>query len=481
MKRIFITAALMAGSFFLQAQNVGIGTNTPRSPLSFPPTLGQKIALWDDGNAGGANYGIGVQGGLLQVYAYTSLDNIGFGYGSSGSFTETMRILGNGNIGIGTALPAAYGHGGTNRILQVHNLGTASNSQSHLILSTNASSTSYGSIGGITMVAPNTTFSEKRMAYIGSTFSATGGDLRFYTNNSNVLSQQMTILSNGKVGIGSTNPLQPLVVAGTASDIATFDGGNQMYITLSENGAAKGYIGSFLQPNTADDIDFGTHTNNTTGSLHLTTLGTARLTVSSAGNIGIGNTNPARPLSFPAALGEKIVLYPGAVGEVGLGVYGGELRLHCDIPGGKVSFGTQDNAGNFTEAAKAQINGAYAFSIFGSLWANGTTYASDERFKQNITSITAPLQKLLQINGVEYEMKTTAFEKNHFQPGRQIGLLAQNVEKIIPEAVNELDGYKGVDYARLVPLLIESVKEQQQQIETLKKELAQLKSSPSKK
>ncbi|MBL0184043.1 MAG: hypothetical protein IPP96_17875 [Chitinophagaceae bacterium] len=56
-------------------------------------------------------------------------------------------------------------------------------------------------------------------------------------------------------------------------------------------------------------------------------------------------------------------------------------------------------------------------------------------------------------------MKVDEFSKNYFMPGRQIGLLAQNVEKIIPGAVNEKDGFKGVDYARLVPLLIESIKE----------------------
>lgn len=74
-----------------------------------------------------------------------------------------------------------------------------------------------------------------------------------------------------------------------------------------------------------------------------------------------------------------------------------------------------------------------------------------------------PLQKLMQIKGVEYEMKTTGFDTYHFNPGRQMGLLAQNVETIVPEAVNEKDGYKGVDYARLVPLLIEAIKEQQLQ------------------
>ena len=60
---------------------------------------------------------------------------------------------------------------------------------------------------------------------------------------------------------------------------------------------------------------------------------------------------------------------------------------------------------------------------------------------------------------------------NHFQTGRQIGLLAQDVEKIIPEAVKEMNSYKGVDYARLVPLLIESIKEQQQQINELKQQV----------
>ncbi len=66
-------------------------------------------------------------------------------------------------------------------------------------------------------------------------------------------------------------------------------------------------------------------------------------------------------------------------------------------------------------------------------------------------------------------MRTDVFHKNNFQQGRQMGLLAQNVEKIIPDAVSEMDGYKGVDYARLVPLLVESIKAQQQQIDELKK------------
>src|SRR5205085_9700358 len=103
-----------------------------------------------------------------------------------------------------------------------------------------------------------------------------------------------------------------------------------------------------------------------------------------------------------------------------------------------------------------------------------TTYTSDERFKKNITPITSPLQKLLQLKGVEYEMDAAAFPKNNFPPGRQIGFLAQNVEKVIPEAVNEKDGYKGVDYARLVQLLVESIKAQQLQIEKQQQQINEL-------
>jgi hypothetical protein len=85
------------------AGKVGIGT-TPGFPLSFPNTLGDKISLWGQS---GNHYGFGIQGGLLQIHTANAADSVAFGHGSSGSFTETMRVKGDGNVGIGTNNPTA--------------------------------------------------------------------------------------------------------------------------------------------------------------------------------------------------------------------------------------------------------------------------------------------------------------------------------------------------------------------------------------
>ncbi|MDB5202486.1 MAG: hypothetical protein JWQ27_1895 [Ferruginibacter sp.] len=188
------------------------------------------------------------------------------------------------------------------------------------------------------------------------------------------------------------------------------------------------------------------------------------------GNIGIGNNTPQNPLSFAPSLGKKISLYPGTNGDVGMGVYGGELRLYNDVPSGKITFGIDNYSTGFTELGKFQQNGAIAMSVFGSIWANGTVYPSDRRYKKNIKPINGALNKVMHLRGVRYEMLADDFAANHFIPGIHMGLIAQDVEAVVPEVVNTgTDGYKAIDYAKLVPLLIEAIKELQQEIEILKR------------
>jgi len=89
---------------------------------------------------------------------------------------------------------------------------------------------------------------------------------------------------------------------------------------------------------------------------------------------------------------------------------------------------------------------------------------SDERLKTNIEPLSAATEKLLQLEGVSYNLKESG--------EASIGLIAQEVEKVIPEVVstNE-EGYKSIAYGNLVALLIETVKEQNKRIEELEKKL----------
>lgn len=98
----------------------------------------------------------------------------------------------------------------------------------------------------------------------------------------------------------------------------------------------------------------------------------------------------------------------------------------------------------------------------GNLVASGTVTAnSDERLKENVETIENALEKVKQLRGVEFDHKKTG---DHC-----LGVIAQEVEKIVPDVVYEdVHGVKSVAYMNMVALLIEAVKDQQKQIEELK-------------
>ena len=75
--------------------------------------------------------------------------------------------------------------------------------------------------------------------------------------------------------------------------------------------------------------------------------------------VGIGNNNPNAPLAFPASLGKKITLYPGATGDVGFGVAGNRLQIYSDNPNADVAIG-YDAAGTFNERFAVKPTGAIA-------------------------------------------------------------------------------------------------------------------------
>jgi hypothetical protein len=186
-------------------------------------------------------------------------------------------------------------------------------------------------------------------------------------------------------------------------------------------------------------------------------------------NVGIGTTDPNAPLAFANATGRKISLYESTLNsQYGFAVEGAQLQIYSDDAAAKISFGYY-GGGTFTE--RMWLNNSS-----GTLTVNSTAYPSDARYKKQITRLQNPLEKIMAINGVEYFMRTDEFPSKHFDGKLQVGLIAQEVEKVLPQVVQtDRDGYKAIDYAKVVPLLVEGIKEQQQLIEKQQMQIDELK------
>jgi len=133
-------------------------------------------------------------------------------------------------------------------------------------------------------------------------------------------------------------------------------------------------------------------------------------------------------------------------------------------PGVAFVIGNGDVNGSNGLAGNNPSN-AFVVNYDGSATLSGDlTINSDMRLKSNIISLSGALAKLLEIDGKSYTMKSN-------DKDAKIGLLAQDVQKVLPELVKEADDKEGtlsVNYQGLIPVLINAIKEQQKQIDELK-------------
>jgi hypothetical protein len=139
---------------------------------------------------------------------------------------------------------------------------------------------------------------------------------------------------------------------------------------------------------------------------------------------------------------------------------------------------------NYTNNCVAIIgsttSSTYELYVTGDIFATGNIVGqSDERKKENIATIDNALDKVLQLRGVTYNKIQTDSEKElkDLKGRTEMGLIAQEVEKIVPEVVfyaDDIDEY-GINYPNMVGLLVEGIKDQNKLINSQQKQIDELK------
>ncbi|MBA4372958.1 MAG: hypothetical protein C0402_08845 [Thermodesulfovibrio sp.] len=370
---------------------------------------------------------------------------------------------------------------------------------------------------------------------IGNTTASTGtftaltaiGNVTFDTSTFKVDA------TNNRVGIGTATPENKLHITGGEYDVAATEGDlkigdatNRLKIGVATGGGgagisrihAAGTLPKVILGAGGTDVLTTTSTGVGIGTLSpaekLDVVGTAQV----SGNTAIGTTiNVGRKLNVLAG-GNDIAGYFEAnyvshsAGSKNYAAYNsasgaetnyGALTLAADssaaynygvygiAEGGQYNIAFRgeaiDSTASFNYGVHATASyGGAAYGIYASASGATTNYAgyfsgnlaytgtisdlSDERLKENIRPVENALVKVAAINGVYFNMKETPDQT-------EVGVIAQDVQKVLPEAVSIMDpanGYLGVSYPSLIPVLIEAVKEQQAEIKELRAALSEL-------
>ncbi len=251
-------------------------------------------------------------------------------------------------------------------------------------------------------------------------------------------------------------------------------------------------------------------------------LNIAGVTTVSAGSASVPSITPTGDnntgIFFPAA--DTIAFAEGGVeaarfdssGRLGIGTTGSNARLHVRSSADDSTPVIRAQSNNQTQhvdlgfyyinydngatsssfefqidgSTRAVLTSAGGFSVgttanpgAGAIFATGDItafYSSDIRLKKDIQPISEPIKKLMEISGVTYKWNEEYLKDKdvdgYFVRETEVGVIAQDVEKVLPEVVaTRENGYKAVRYEKLVALLIEAVKDQQKQIDELKARL----------
>ena len=263
----------------------------------------------------------------------------------------------------------------------------------------------------------------------GSHSFASGLNTTASGNSSTALGGYSTASGSSSTAIGSS------IASGTTSTAMGFGIASGFTSTAMGNGTASGSNSTAMGNGTASGI------NST--AIGFMTKAEAYASVA-LGRYNVGGGNPTSWVANDPLF------------EIGIGFSGGSPSNAITVlKNGNVGIGI--------------INPNVSLDVNGSIEYTGTiTDVSDERLKENFIDIDNPIQRLQSIKGYSYNMKNDPSKR------RENGVIAQDVQKVFPEMVSIIDeenGYLGVSYIQLIPVLLEAIKEQQTIINAQKAEL----------
>ena len=272
------------------------------------------------------------------------------------------------------------------------------------------------------------------------------GEIEFFANGS----ERMRIDSNGLIGIGTTTPTSN---GGANAGLIHLHGGSADWSVLhcttptTGSGAANGALLGVI----TDDIYVW---NYNSGTIKFATAGSERMTISSSGNVGIGTTSPGYVLDVNGGSGTMSRIQSG-----GSSTY---LAIKNTSNTGFIGIDGTNMAFYPTSTKRGNLDSSGNFVVSGSVTEYGTP--SDIKLKENIEVIDNAVDKVKQLKGITYTLKSDG--------NRLTGLIAQDLEKVLPEAVYtaknlEDEEHLAIRYGNTVGLLVEAIKELEARVKEL--------------
>ncbi|MCK9420187.1 MAG: tail fiber domain-containing protein [Nitrospirae bacterium] len=326
---------------------------------------------------------------------------------------------------------------------------------------------------------------------VGGTLYAANGDL----------------IVNGKVGIGTTNPGNKLDISGGSGTGAKISIGQttQSEGSTIQNAGTYNIGRSYFSSSWDDNFSISTFDDSPNPNWTIGIgngdggwSGNKYIFMNAVGNIGIGTNNPIGKLDVNGQIAIEQKNFGGNAGLLIKGnsptnnwpnmgfslVNSASADIIAAIIGGQIVSNTQGSeamdlifytANNGSPLERMRIQSGGGVNVLGTVYSNGTALTSDSKFKMNLQRINDPIDKVINLRGISYEWKRAEFKEKNLPEGRHYGVIAQEIEKVLPEVVSTgPDGTKAVAYSEIIPVLIEAIKEHQKAIENQQKRIEQL-------